>query len=149
MTTTIEPWVQAGLERMERRAPNRYWKVMGDVEQERQAPNRYWKVMGAVEQERRAAQLERQLARTEALKVETWKKERAEWKEAKKQEERDRLYRSWKARQPERGSEEPLISDKEGGLLVMGAAVCCALAAPLTAAGAAFGLLCFFGHYSD
>ena len=93
MTTTIEPWVQAGLERMER-----------------QAPNRYWKVMGAIEQERRAAQLERQLAQAEALKVEIWKKERAEWKEAKKQEkkqkERDRLYRSWKARQPERGAEE-------------------------------------------
>ena len=132
MTAAVEPWIEAGLKRMEK-----------------QAPNRYWKVMGAVEQERRAAQLERQIARTEELKVETWKKERAEWKAAKKQEERDRLYRSWKARQPAREAEKPLISDEEGGLIVLGVAVCCALAAPLTAAGVAFGLLCVGGHSSD
>tara|TARA_B100000482_G_C12556123_1_gene278185 strand:+ start:651 stop:1010 length:360 start_codon:yes stop_codon:yes gene_type:complete len=111
--------------------------------------NRYWKVMTPVEQERRAAQLERQIARTEELKVEAWKKERAEWKAIKKQEERDRLYRSWKARQPVREAEGPLISDEEGGWLVLGAAVCCALAAPLTAAGVAFGALIVAGHNSD
>ena len=111
--------------------------------------NRCWKVMTPQEQRQRVKAMERQQALVEELKVEAWKKEERERQEKKKEKERDRLYRSWKARQPSREPEEPLISDKEGGLLVLGAAVCCALAAPLTAAGAAFGLLIVGGHFSD
>ena len=101
------------------------------------------------EQSQRIKAMQREQVLVEKLKVEAWKKAERERKAVKKQEERNRLYCSWKARQPSQQQEEPLISDKEGGLLVLGAAACCALAAPLTAAGVAFGLLIVGGHFSD
>ena len=66
-----------------------------------------------------------------------------------KAEREDKAYWAMARYEASQKPEEPLISDKEGGLIVLGAAVCCALAAPLTAAGVAFGLLCVGGHFSD
>ena len=112
-------------------------------------PNRYWKVMTPKEQSQRVRQMEREQALVEERKIEDWKKEERDREKKKREKERELLRRSWEARQPKQKPDEPLISDKEGGLLVLGAAVCCALAAPLTAAGVAFGLLIVGGHFSD
>lgn len=93
------------------------------------------------------------VAEQRALIEEIYQLRRDAWWEAEnarlKAEREDKAYWAIARYEASQKPEEPLISDKEGGLLVLGAAVCCALAAPLTAAGVAFGALILAGHSSD
>ena len=155
MTTTIDPWSsEAGEPLTGSSAQNSCWRYVTAAEME--------KMTKATEQGKRSLAVKKAAEKAARARKATAEKSDAPlpWgaelgallakgaKEAK--EERIKQIEESNARwlKQQKGG-EPLISDKEGGLLVLGAAACCVLAAPLTAAGAAFGLLCFFGHYSD
>ena len=93
------------------------------------------------------------VAEQRALIEEIYQLRRDAWWEAEnarlKAEREDKAYWAIARYEASQKPEEPLISDEQGGWLVLGAAACCALAAPLTAAGVAFGALILAGHNSD
>ena len=154
MTTTnyVDPWSSSAGEPLTgSSAPNSCWRYVTAAEME--------KLMGSAQHLKATETLSEYRNRTREAKHALAVKKAAERaataragtaRAAAKQAERIKQIEEnnaqWLKTQKEEG---PLISDEEGGLIVLGVAVCCALAAPLTAAGVAFGLLCVGGHFSD
>jgi ATP-dependent 26S proteasome regulatory subunit len=91
MTAAVEPWIKAGLERMER-----------------QAPNRYWKVMTAAEQRKRTARHQEEQAEAERQEIKCWK--RKEEKRIKREaNQKERAQREAEARRREAEREPDFV----------------------------------------